>query len=48
MTVRPFATVSPGDVTRRVGVEAIESRGIDVDELIEKLVDAAGAEFTGS
>ena len=46
MTVRPFATVSAGDVTRRVGVEAIESRGIDVDELIEKLVDAAGAEFT--
>lgn len=39
-------TVPSGDVTRRVGVEVIESRGIDVDELIRKLVDAAGAEFT--
>lgn len=38
--------VAPGDVTQRVGVEAITSRGVDVDSLIEKLVDAAGAEFT--
>lgn len=38
--------VKPGDVTQRVGVEAIAARGIEVDTLIEKLVDAAGAEFT--
>lgn len=38
--------VTPGDVTQRVGVEAIAARGIEVDTLIEKLVDAAGAEFT--
>lgn len=38
--------VSPGDVTQRVGVEQIKSRGINVEELIEKLIDAAGAEFT--
>lgn len=38
--------IKPGDVTQRVGVEAIEARGVNVAELIEKLVDAAGAEFT--
>ena len=38
--------VRHGDVTQRVGVEALEARGVDVDQLIEKLVDAAGAEFT--
>jgi len=38
--------VAPGDVTQRVGVEAITARGVEVDNLIEKLVDAAGAEFT--
>src|SRR5437773_3934176 len=38
--------VTPGDVTQRVGVESIATRGIEVDTLIEKLVDAAGAEFT--
>jgi len=38
--------VSAGDVTRSVAVEAIESRGIDVDELVRKLVDNAAAEFT--
>src|SRR5438045_6915384 len=35
-----------GDVTQRVGVEAITARGVEVDTLIEKLIDAAGAEFT--
>src|SRR5690349_7930746 len=45
---KPHATgrVAHGDVTKRVGVEAIEARGVKVDELVEKLVDAAGAEFT--
>jgi ferritin-like protein len=45
---KPHATgrVKRGDVTQRVSVEGIASRGIDVDALIEKLIDAAGAEFT--
>ena len=38
--------VKPGDVTKRVGVEQIKARGLDVDALVEKLIDAAGAEFT--
>ncbi len=38
--------VKPGDATQRVGVESIATRGIDVDALLDKLVDAAGAEFT--
>ena len=38
--------VAPGDLTQRVGVEQISARGVDVSELIEKLIDAAGAEFT--
>lgn len=38
--------VKPGDVTQRVGIEVMEARGVDVDNLIEKLIDAAGAEFT--
>jgi ferritin-like protein len=45
---KPHASgrVRHGDVTQRVGVEALEAREIDIDQLIEKLVDAAGAEFT--
>ncbi len=45
---KPHATgkVAPGDLTQRVGVEQISARGVDVPELIEKLIDAAGAEFT--
>jgi len=45
---KPHATgrVQAGDVSQRVGVEAIEARGVNVGELIEKLIDAAGAEFT--
>ncbi len=35
-----------GDLTQRVGVEAIETRGVNVGDLVEKLIDAAGAEFT--
>src|SRR6266704_4592650 len=45
---KPHATgrVKAGDVSQRVGVEAIEARGVNVKALIEKLIDAAGAEFT--
>lgn len=38
--------VARGDVTRRVGVEVLEARGVDVDALREKLIDAASSEFT--
>ena len=38
--------VKPGDVTQRVGVEQMEARGVNVKQLREKLIDAAGAEFT--
>ena len=38
--------VAVGDLTQRVGVEAIEARGVNVEDLVEKLIDAAGAEFT--
>ena len=38
--------VAAGDLTQRVGVEAIETRGVNVGELVEKLIDAAGADFT--
>lgn len=45
---KPHATgkVKAGDVTQRVGVEQVEARGVDVPQLVEKLIDAAGAEFT--
>src|SRR5256886_17587480 len=45
---KPHASgrVPHGHVTQRVGVEAITARGVEVDTLIEKLIDAAGAEFT--
>jgi ferritin-like protein len=38
--------VKHGDTSQRVGVETIRDRGVNVEELIEKLIDAAGAEFT--
>ncbi|HEY7536018.1 MAG TPA: DNA protection during starvation protein [Thermodesulfobacteriota bacterium] len=38
--------VKPGDVTQRVGIEQMEARGVNVKQLREKLIDAAGAEFT--
>jgi ferritin-like protein len=38
--------VAAGDVTKRVGVEQLRMRGVDVDHLINLLIDAAGAEFT--
>jgi ferritin-like protein len=45
---KPHATgrVPAGDVTQRVGVEQMTSRGLNIEELREKLIDAAGAEFT--
>ena len=45
---KPHATgrVKHGDTSQRVGVEAIEVRGVNVADLLEKLIDAAGAEFT--
>ena len=48
MAQKPHASgsVAPGDTSQRVGITSIESRGIDVAELREKLVDAIAAEFT--
>jgi ferritin-like protein len=39
-------TVKPGDVTKSVAIESIRARGVNVEELREKLIDAAAAEFT--
>jgi len=46
--VKPHAKgkVSAGDCTQRGGVEQIQLRGVNVEQLVEKLIDAAGAEFT--
>src|SRR5881227_3406717 len=41
-------TVKPGDVTKRVGVEVIRARGVDVDKLIKMLVANAAAEFAST
>jgi len=38
--------VPHGDISQRVAVEQLETRGVDVADLVEKLIDAAGAEFT--
>lgn len=38
--------VAPGDISQRVGVEVLEDRGVNVEELREKLIDAIAAEFT--
>ncbi len=48
LATKPHAKgkVKPGDVTKRVSVEQLKARGLNVDQLIEKLIDAAGAEFT--
>ena len=40
------AMVKRGDTSKRVGVEQIRMRGVEVEQLVEKLIDAAGAEFT--
>ena len=39
-------SVQPGDTSQRVGMESIRERGLDPEELREKLIDAIGAEFT--
>ncbi|MGH9340420.1 MAG: DNA protection during starvation protein [Acidobacteriota bacterium] len=39
-------TVRRGDTSKRVGVEQLRARGLNVEDLSEKLIDAAGAEFT--
>jgi len=48
MAEKPHAAgrVTPGDVSQRVGLEQLKARGIDTGQLIEKLIDAAAAEFT--
>ena len=46
MKTLAIGKVRPGDTSQRVGVEQMESRGLDVRKLVEKLVDAAAAEFT--
>src|SRR5205085_2205747 len=38
--------VKRGDLSKRVGVEQMRMRGVNVEQLVEKLIDAAGAEFT--
>lgn len=42
------ATVAYGDVERRVGVEVLRQRGIDIEALVQKLVDNAAAEFAST
>ena len=46
MKVHATGKTKPGDVTERVGVVELQKRGVDVEQLLEKLIDAAGAEFT--
>ena len=45
---KPHATgkTKPGDVTERVGMVELAKRGVNIEQLVEKLIDAAGAEFT--
>jgi ferritin-like protein len=45
---KPHATgkTKPSDISERVGVVELEKRGVNVKNLVEKLIDAAGAEFT--
>lgn len=38
--------VSAGDTSRRVGIETLREKGVDPETLVEKLIDAAAAEFT--
>lgn len=37
--------VKYGDLNHRVGIEQIKARGVNIDELIEKLIDNVAAEF---
>ncbi len=45
---KPHASgnVDPGDTSERVGMAVLRERGIEPEELREKLIDAIGAEFT--
>ena len=43
----PEEAVKPADVTKRVGVEVIRARGVDVDKLIKMLVANAAASPVG-
>ena len=45
---KPHATgeTKPGGISERVSVAELEKRGVNVKNLFEKLIDAAGAEFT--
>lgn len=40
--------VKYGDLSQRVGVEQIRRRGVDVEQLVEKLIDAVSAEFAST
>ena len=44
---KPHASgqVDPGDTSKRVGAEVVRERGVDPEELRERLIDAIGAEF---
>jgi ferritin-like protein len=41
-------SVDPGDTSKRVGMEVLRERGLDPEELREKLIDAISAEFIGT
>src|SRR5262249_18171542 len=45
---KPHATgkTKPGAVSERVGMFELQKRGVNVEQLVENLIDAAGAEFT--
>lgn len=49
-TDKPHArgAVAYGDVDNRVGVEVMQARGLNVQELIDKLIDNAAAEFAST
>jgi len=45
---KPHSTgsVSHGDTSERVGMEVIRERGLEAEDLREKLIDAIGTAFT--
>ena len=42
------SVVKAGDVSKRVGVEVIRARGVDVEKLIKTLIANAAAEFAST
>lgn len=46
MVTHVTGQVPHSDVSRRVGLEILEAHGLDVSELLKKLLKAAAAEFT--